>query len=620
MSILKELEDSLPKDADITDIKFEASDLVLYTKSKDFFVNGEPTIREIVSKLKKRIELRPDITITMDVEKAKKRITELSPEEAGIQDIYFEPELGKVIIECLKPGLVIGKGGELYRTIKNDIFWLPKIERAPAIRSPVVSAIRSLLHTELDYRKKFLNKIGQKLSVRKEIEDEWVRVSFLGAARHIGASCVILQTENSRIVLDFGMNPATGFPPQIDAPEFDLEKIDAVILSHAHLDHSAFVPYIYDQGFTGPLYCTPPTRDLSVLLCMDYIDLAHREGKKVWYSKSALEKMVKHTIALDFGEVSDITQDIRLTFHPSGHILGSALSHLHIGKGLHNLVYTGDMKFVHTRLLEPAFTNFKRIETLIIESTYGSPTDIMPNRRDAERELLDSIHKTMERGGKVLIPSFAVGRAQEAMAILAEADFKYPIWIEGMISAATAIHTVYPEYLSKGLQREIFHRGNNPFISDKFTYVAPKERDKVIDSSEPGVILATSGMLIGGPIMEYLKGLAHDKRSTLLFIGYQGEGTQGRRIQGGWRQLNTSENGRTKTINIEMEIKTIGGLSGHADRNELIGFIRRLRSKPNLIITNHGDRNSCIDLARDARRYFKVESAAPKVLEAIRLR
>src|SRR3989338_8953054 len=139
----------------------------------------------------------------MDPEVAAKMIKEMVPEEAGIHEIYFEPELGKVVIGCLKPGLVIGKGGETYKRIRDETFWLPKIERSPALKSDVVSAVRSLLHTELDYRKKFLNKIGQKISLRKEVEDEWVRLSCLGWFRQVGRSSMIVETPYSNVLLDF---------------------------------------------------------------------------------------------------------------------------------------------------------------------------------------------------------------------------------------------------------------------------------------------------------------------------------------------------------------------------------------------------------------------------------
>lgn len=618
--ILKELQKRLPSDAAITEVKFEASEIVMYTKNKDFFLNGESAIKAIVRELKKRVELRPDLSITSDPEKTKEIIEEIVPKEAGIQAIYFEPELGKVIIEAQKPGLVIGKGGETYRQIKNKTLWLPKIERAPALKSNVVRAVRNLLHTEIDYRKRFLNKIGQKINAEPK-PGEWVRVSFLGAARQVGRSCFLVQTRNSNIMLDCGIVPGSGDFPFFDVPEFDLEKLDAVILSHSHIDHGALLPYLYEKGFTGPLYLTAPTRDTIVLLCLDFIDICQKNGETPPYSKKAVEKMVKHTIALGYGEVSDIAPDVRLTLQPAGHLLGSSLVHLHIGEGMHNLLYTGDLKFGPTRLCDPAWTEFQRIETLIMEATYGGSGDILPPRKEVEANLMEVINRTMERGGKVIIPSFAVGRAQEVMAILEGQNFQYPVYIEGMIWDATAIHTAYPEYLSQSLQRSIFRYGKNPFISDMFKYVVPKERDSIIDSTEPAVILATSGMLIGGPAIEYLKGLAHDKKNTLIFVGWQHPATLGSRIQKGWSELPMrGEGGKTKTLKIELEVATIHGMTGHSGRNQLLNFVRRLSSRPEKIMLVHGEAKKCQELARDLHKIFRVETLAPRPTEAIRLK
>ncbi len=622
-NILKELEKNLPVNAKITEVKFEGPEIILYTKNKAFFKSNEKVIKEIVSSLKKRIEVRPDLTITMDQEETKKKIEEIVPKEAGIKAIYFEPELGKVVIESQKPGMVIGKGGETYKKIKNETLWLPKIERAPAIESPVVRAVRNLLHTEIDYRKKFLNSIGQKINTAasKEGKEPWVRISCLGSFREVGRSCMLIQTPKSCVMLDCGVNVATDEYPYLDVPEFNIEKLDAVVLTHSHLDHCGYIPWLYENGYKGPLYCTAPVRDLMVLMCLDYIDIAHREGKNVPYTKRSVESVVKHTIALNYGEVSDLTNDMRLTLQPSGHLLGASLAHLHIGEGLHNILYTGDLKFASTKLLDPAFTHFTRVETLITESTYGRHTDILPSRRECEEKLMQIINDTMDRGGKVLIPSFAVGRGQDIMCILASRRFEHPVYMEGMLWDATAIHTAYPEYLSRYLQKQIFHFSNNPFTSENFNRVAPKERDGIIGKAEPYVVIATSGMLVGGPAIEYLKAFCSDERNTLLFVGYQGEGTTGRRIQKGWREIPVrGEDGKMKPLEIKMQVETIAGLSGHSDRNQLVNFVHKLSSKPERIIVNHGEAKKCLELAKDLHKYMRVETIAPKNLEVIRLK
>lgn len=628
MNILKELQAKLPSDADITEVKFEGSEIVLYTKNPDFFRNSESAVRGIVKELKKRVEIRPDLSIVKDQEKTTEKIKELAPEDAGIQAIYFEPELGKVVIECQKPGLMIGKGGQTFRKVKHETLWLPKIERAPAIDSKIVRAVRNLLHTEIPYRKTFLNRIGQKISTEIPQEDkkkEWVRFTALGGFRQVGRSCLLVQTPYSNVMLDCGVDVGSSGDdsiPMLKAPEFDMDKLDAVVLSHAHLDHCGFIPWLYEKGYKGPLYCTPPTRDLMVLLCLDFVDICQREGKDMWYTKKAVEKAIKHSVVLDYGEVSDITPDMRLTLQPSGHLLGSSLTHLHVGDGLHNILYTSDLKFGPSRLFDAAYTDFPRVETVITESTYGASKDVLPKRKDAENSLLRVIRETINGGGKVLIPSFAVGRGQEVMTLLANSDIKCPIYIEGMIWDATAIHTAYPEYLSRYLQKSIFHYGKNPFLAENFRRIVPKERKEVvIESGEPGVVIATSGMLIGGPAVEYLKAFAHDPKNTLMFVGYQGEGTLGRRIQKGWKEVPLpSEKGRRQALGIKMRIETAHGLTGHSGRKQLTSYIHRLRSRPERIVINHGESKKCGELARDMHRMFKADTTAPKNLESIRLR
>ncbi len=632
MSILKELEARLPQDAEISEVKFEASEIVLYTKNKEFFRTSEDFIRSIVKELKKRIEIRPDLTIVESEEETKKIIEEIVPKEAQIEAIYFEPELGKVVIEAKKPGLVIGKAGMTYRMIRDKTCWLPKIERAPAIESKIVRAVRNLLHSEIDYRKTFLNRVGQVINTTTVSGDdkrkEWVRLVALGGFRQVGRSCLLLQTPYSNVMMDCGVNVGAGGKdaiPYFDAPEFNIEKLDAVVLSHAHLDHSGLIPYLYEMGYKGPLYCTAPTRDLMVLLCMDFLDVNQREGREVTYTKKAVEKAVKHSITLEYGEVSDIASDLRLTFQPAGHLLGSSMVHFHIGDGLHNLVYGADFKFGVSRLFDPAYKDFQRIETLIMESTYGSAEDIVPNRREIEASFFDMVGRTIKNGGKVLIPVFGVGRGQEIMAILAnghaEKLIDCPVYLEGMIWDATAIHTAYPEYLSSYMQKKIFHYGENPFLSDIFHRVSAKDRDGIIDSTEPCIILATSGMLIGGPSVEYLKGLAPSEKNLLLFVGYQGEFTLGGKIQRGWRELPTkSAEGRTRTLEIKLQVETIRGLSGHSGRNQLMGYLYNIASKPERIIFNHGEEKKCYELARDVHKVFRAETLVPNNLESVRLR
>lgn len=361
--IISEILKNIPK-GKISDACFEGANIVLYTKDTDFFLNNEGLIKKVVDDIKKRVELRPDPSITMDIEKAEKKIKSLVSKEAGVDEIIFDPQRSRVIIEAEKPGLAIGKHGVFLRDIREKTLWVPLVRRKPATKSKIIDDIRAVLYKESDYRRKFLDKIGHRIYdgwIRGK-KKEWVRVSYLGGARQVGRSCLFLQTPESRILLDCGVNVASveDAYPHLEAPEFNIQDLDAVIVSHSHLDHSGFVPWLFKMGYKGPVYCTPPTRDVMSLLLLDYVKIMRGEGKDPIFTSEEIKEMVKHTIALDYDEVTDITPDVRITLYNAGHILGSSMVHMHIGNGLHNILYTGDMKFGKTRLLDPTVTSFPR--------------------------------------------------------------------------------------------------------------------------------------------------------------------------------------------------------------------------------------------------------------------
>jgi predicted metal-dependent RNase len=312
---------------------------------------------------------------------------------------------------------------------------------------------------------------------------------------------------------------------------------------------------------------------------------------------------------------------MRLTLLNSGHILGSSLVHIHIGNGLHNVLYTSDIKFDRTALFEPASNDFQRAETIVIESTYGSKEDLQPKRMEAESQLVDACKRTVERGGIALVPSFAVERSQDVMAILSRAGFNYPVYIDGMIWDATAIHTAYPEYFNRELQKLILQQGENPFTSEIFKRIGSKEeREKILKEKEPCVIIATSGMLVAGPSVWWLKKLAEEKNNSLVFVGYQSEGSMGKRVQKGWKEIPMEENGRMVPIPINLEIATVRGLSGHSDYKQLINYLSRLKQRPERIIINHGENSKTMELSRNLHKIFRCETSAPKNLETIRLK
>jgi KH/beta-lactamase-domain protein len=621
--------DHVPREAEVTRIEYEGPMLSVYAKKPEVLVDQSNIVAEIVGIIRKRIVVRSDPSVRLPETEAEKITRELIAAEAEVTDINFDPSLGEIIVETKKPGLAIGRNGVVLQEIIKKTKWRPHVLRSPPIRSKIVTNMRHYLHSESKERERVLRTIGERIFRPKTYEVGDVRMTVLGGAQEVGRSAFLIKTRESSVLLDCGINPGSQRPfeafPRFDSPEFQVDSLDAVVISHAHLDHCGLVPFLYKYGFDGPVYCSAPTSNLMTLLQLDYLDVAGKQGITPHYDQKDVRECVLHTIPLRFGVVTDIAPDIRLTLHNSGHILGAAMSHLHIGEGLHNIVYTSDYKFARTMLLEAAATEFPRVETVITESTYGGADDIMPSRVEAEERLTQVINATLERKGKVLIPVPAVGRAQEIMLII-DGYMKRglmkeaPVFIEGMISEATAIHTAYPEYLGREVRHSILHEEINPFQSDYFTIVEhPSVRQSIIEG-EPCIVLATSGMLEGGPVIEYFKNWAEDPSNTIIFVSYQIEGTLGKRVQKGVSEVTTMDTeGKMAVAQVKLQVESIEGFSGHSDRRQLIAYLMHLKPKPERVFMCHGERAKIMNMANFIDNKAGIPAVVPGVLETFRL-
>lgn len=620
----------VPKEAEISRIKFEGPRVAIYTMKPEVLVDQSYIITYIVGLIKKRIVIRSDPSVRIPESETKKYILELISKDAEITKIDFDPALGEVIIEAKKPGLVMGQDDALVNEIIKATKWRPIVLRSPPIQSKIIANIRHYLHSEYQEREGILRRIGERIFRPQILKTDSVRLTTLGGFQEVGRSAILIQTKESKILLDCGINPGSNKfnnrYPVFSIDSFDLELLDAVIISHTHLDHCGFLPFLYKYGYDGPVYCSEPTASLMTLLQLDYLDVTRKEGRRLPYTQKDVRDVVLHTIPIGKGIVTDISPDARLTFHNAGHILGSVVTHLHIGDGLHNLVYTSDFKFGRTMLLEPATTTFPRVETLIVESTYGSAKDIMPARVMSERRLVTIINTTIENGGKVLIPVPAVGRAQEIMLVLdsyirQKSLKEVPIFIEGMVKEATAIHTAYPEYLAKNIRDLIFNQGINPFQSDHFIHIKDHAARQEVLQGGPCIILATSGMLEGGPAIAYFKEMSSDERNMIVFVSYQIEGTLGRKLQKGSVNIRLiNDKGKIEIVKNKLQVNKVEGFSGHSDRNQIIGYARKIYPKPERIIVGHGEKSKCIGLSKAFQEYLRINSIAPKVLETIRLK
>jgi len=627
-----EITNELPRDISVSDVKYEGPELVVYTRDPKKFAQNGDLIRKLASKLRKRITVRPDPDVLSDPREAEPKILSVIPEEAGVTDLDFHIDTGEVVIEAEKPGMVIGRHGSTLREITQKVGWTPEVVRTPPIESSTVSNVRNFLKQEREDRRRILERTGRQIHREQLSDDEWVRITTLGCCREVGRASFIVSTPETRILVDCGDKPGSDDVPYLQVPEAlgsGANSLDAVVLTHAHLDHSALIPLLFKYGYDGPIYTTEPTRDLMGLLTLDYLDVASKEGRTPPYESEMVREAIKHTIPLEYGDVTDIAPDVKLTFHNAGHILGSAVSHFHIGDGLYNVAFSGDIHYEDTRLFNGAVNDFPRVETLVLESTYGGRNDYQTDQQDSEKRLIEVINETYDRGGKVVIPAFAVGRSQEIMLVLEEAMRsgkipEMPVHLDGMIWEATAIHTTYPEYLRDDLRDRIFHEDENPFLAEEFNHIdgGEEERQDVADG-EQAIILSTSGMVTGGPIMSWLRHVGPDPKSRLVFVGYQAQGTLGRRIQNGWDEIPVNGRdgmGRSNTLKLEMDVETVDGFSGHADRQGLENFVKTMNPRPEKVLCVHGDERSVQDLSSALYHDYNMRTFAPKNLETFRFK
>ncbi|EMA21079.1 MULTISPECIES: beta-CASP ribonuclease aCPSF1 [Haloarcula] len=624
------IDEEVPRRISVSDVTYEGPELVIYTRDPKEFAANSDLVRRLASKLRKRITVRPDPDVLAPPAEAEAAIRELIPEEAGVMDLNFHTDTGEVVVQAQKPGVVIGRRGSTLRDITQEVGWTPEVVRTPPIESSTVENVRNFLKQEREDRRDILERVGRQIHREPMSDDEYVRITTLGCCREVGRAAFILSTPDTRILIDCGNKPgANGEKPYLDIPEAfgaGTNGIDAVVLTHAHLDHSALVPLLFEYGYDGPIYCTEPTRDLMGLLTLDYLDTAADDGRTPPYDSEMVREAIKHTIPLEYGDVTDIAPDIKLTLHNAGHILGSSVCHFHVGDGLYNVAFSGDIHYDDTRLFDGAVNDFPRVETLVLESTYGGRNDYQTDQEDSERKLKQIVQNAYDRDGKVLIPTFAVGRSQELMLVLEEAmrngDIpEMPVHLDGMIWEATAVHTTYPEYLRDGLQDRLFDEDENPFLADQFNPIdgGDEERQEIADG-DSAIILSTSGMLTGGPVMSWLEQLGPDPDSTLTFVDYQAQGTLGNRIQRGIDEVPVGGSGRSEKVPLEMTVETVDGFSGHADRQGLENFVKTMNPRPEKILCVHGDESATQDLSSSLYHDQNIRTFAPENLETFRFR
>ena len=628
----KKISKLVPSDVNY-EVDLEAGSISIITDQPSAFGgSGDNLTVRIAKTVKRRIVIRPHPDLLADEGAVHDAILKFIPDDAKLRKTWIDPAICQVTLECDDPSAAVGPKGSNIKALRDEIGWLVDVDRAPAIESRTQHDIRRFRKELAEERKSLMRKFGTRIYRPPRPGEPWVRVTALGSYREVGRAMHLVTTNESKVLVDCGAKPTTNrseVEPFFTAPELlPLDNLDAIVITHAHIDHIGMLPVLFKYGYRGPVYCTPPTRDLMTLLQIDYIKVAQAEGNESPYSKADIQECIKHIVDVNWGDKTDISPDIKMTMENAGHILGSSSVYMQIGegKGEHKLLFSGDIKYEKSWLFDAATVRFPKVETLVIESTYGGPQDIQPTRQQASQELQDLIQDSLGRGSKIFCPVFAVGRSQEVM-IAIDQLFKsgnikpVTVWLDGMISEATAIHSSHPNFLNRDLRGKMLKGGaENPFNSPWFKQVDSREqRDSILLDPSPCIVLATSGMMTGGPIVEYFKHWAPEPSNTLCFVGYQASGTLGRRLQQGHPQVPLSDGGQTLMVDVRCNTVTIDGFSGHSDRNQLFDYVSALNPTPRKIICHHGDPQTCNAFRQGLRERFRVQTYAPANLETLRL-
>ncbi len=456
-----------------------------------------------------------------------------------------------------------------------------------------------------------------------------MKIQFIGATHEVTGSCTLLEVGGRNYLVDCGMEQGRDVFQNIELPVAAAD-IDAVFITHAHIDHTGMVPRLYKEGFRGSIYATDATCDLCNIMLLDSAHIQESEAQ--WRSRKAQRSggepvepvydMADAQGALRlfrrcrYGETIRAAEGIDVRFTDIGHLLGSACIELWLKERqtAQKIVFSGDVGNTGQRIINDPKT-VEEADYLVIESTYGNRLH-EGQRKDAVAELAGYIQQTLDRGGNLVIPSFAVGRTQEMLYAIREikengmvtGHDRFPVYVDSpMAGAATS---VFLQCDSACLDEEtlaLVNQGINPIWFDGIQITETAEQSKQINADMvPKVILSASGMCEAGRIRHHLKHNLWRDDSTVLFVGYQAEGSLGRRLQEGAASVSLFG----EEISVNAQIATLQGTSGHADRDGLIRWLQGFQKKPKMVFVNHGDADACEDF-KDLLISMGYDAAAP---------
>jgi putative mRNA 3-end processing factor len=418
-----------------------------------------------------------------------------------------------------------------------------------------------------------------------------LQVGFLGGTREVGRIAIAVKTEKTQILLDYGamLDHEPGFPMHVPPKD-----VDAIVLSHSHLDHSGAIPIFYVQG-KKPLYTNRMSMELNQLLISDFI---HLSSYYLPFEYLELKSMTQNSRHVDF-DVEQKVGDIAFQFKNAGHIPGSVQTLVEAeGK---RLLYTGDFNIVDTRLLEGAKMEYQDLDAVIIESTYANEEHT--ERKELEKRFVETCSDVVEKGGTALVPAFGVGRSQELMCVLAAYHFEYQVTIDGMAREVSRVMMNYPQFLKDGRSfADAMHSTN----------WVEGWRDRRRAARTPGVIISPAGMLKGGPAMFYASKIGKKSNNAIFLVSYQIPGTPGKELlEKGICVID----GKMRKVKAQVQHFDF---SSHCGAGELREALSRLRGKPKVYVV-HGAEGNCELLAKWAKSELGLEAVAPRTGDIIKI-
>lgn len=611
-NIVASILNNIPSESEITKIEYEGPFIVLYSRKPTVLLENQEIISKMVNLIKKRIVIRTDTSIRSSEESVNQIIRSSCSNPNNIPEICFDPALGEATV-FVNDFRTLTELNQLEIGLIEKTGWKLMCRRAPK-NLGILKSMNEILHSSSEERIDFYKRVGEKIFRQKLSGSEEASIVCLGGFSEIGRSAILIVTHESKILLDFGIktynNEDTDLLPRLDIFGIGMNEIDAVVISHAHLDHCGAVPILCKYGYDGPVYCTEPTFPIMISILQDYVS----RSKEPLYSTRDIENLISHVIPLNYGAVTDISPDVRITFANSGHMIGSASTHLHIGNGDYNIVYTGDLKFGRLNTVDNAFWNFPRAETLIIESTNGNRDDKFVTRDVAEENLAKSINSTIQQDGRVLIPVPVLGLSQEicvTLGMLRSVNMINPekIFVDEKILDMFNFYEMYSDYLSKPLKQRINEQIEDPLFINNLVKLEPSVK------WEKSIILCPSSMLTDGPSVKYLSQIANDPLSKVILLSEQFQSSTGKLLQEGLRNIILEGN----NVDIKCNVDVIPGFSIHSDYNQLLAYVNRLKPKLKKVITNHGEGKKCQNLSNSLNRIFKIQSFHPLVQESIKV-